>query len=671
MSRYPPPTDYRGFRERSRSPPRFSDRRGSTTSLFPLRAADAPRGPRQFDGPPPPSRLSIPGGPGLETGPGQRPGFQSLRDAPPLGSLGSADRERPFRGRDFDRPPRALTPRDRSPPRAFKDPREYPPRELDIPRARRGSRDGPPSAGSTYSDLPPFAPGPGRGGFARGRGRGDLDFRGGRGGRGGGRRDFEDRDRDLFRREKSPPPPRWARDTSREGREPERREERRFVRREDERRPEWFERERDVDRQRRDQLTPRLETRRSDESVASAAPPGPVSQTLQIDPGRLALLEQAGVDLSVRRPSNPQSGPVPRDMRREQPETPSYLDGRAETTANRYAQRGSSPPTQAPPVPAFTLSFMPAASAALNASVAPPAPVTKPLESREVIAPNRVEVKQDDDHGRGAVTAQEAQAQLPPPTSVTRDTLPEVPSAPRALEHDPHSLGSRLHGVKSLENIEAPPAPPVVTRPPQADPFVRPPPSGPRGVSPAVPAQTYSMMPQPAHNTQPPRFGELAAPTGPRATRMSPALASVSPRPPIASPRSDIGGFQGLPGFSRGQTPPPPIPSGPRNRSFSVSPKVTSSTVPVVPTAPRSIRGPPLAPRVVERTPGGAGRGLDRFSAQPTVQPPWAPPTAPKSLQWNQWRRLGQPPYGDKVVPAKRDFSGEEKQQQPGSGPTV
>ena len=41
--------------------------------------------------------------------------------------------------------------------------------------------------------------------------------------------------------------------------------------------------------------------------------------------------------------------------------------------------------------------------------------------------------------------------------------------------------------------------------------------------------------------------------------------------------------------------------------------------------------------------------------------PPWAPPTAPRAPQWNQWRRPGIPAFGDKTVPAKRDFAGEEK----------
>ncbi|KAK5710814.1 hypothetical protein LTR15_012791 [Elasticomyces elasticus] len=439
-----------------------------------------------------------------------------------------------------------------------------------------------------------------------------------------------------------------------------------------------------IDRPQRDQLPPpRLESRRSDESIISARPPPPVAQTLQIDPGRLALLEQAGVDLSVRRPSVPQNAPPPREQpgRREQPETPSYLNGRAETTANRYAQRGSSPPTQAPPVPAFTLSFAPSAPTPAVANTAPLPSIARPVEKKEDavstadqrIQPSSLQVTETPVVSYNAPS--DAARQHPTPATATapqtqpRDTLQEAPKAPRLTE-DATDAGTagRLHGVRSMDNVQGNGLPLATQRPEQADTFAKPLPAGPRAASPAMSAPSYPIIIQPpVQAAQPPRFGELAAPTGPRATRMSPALASVSPRPPFASPRSDVGGFHGMVGPPRGQTPPPMAPSGPRNRSFSVSPKVTSSTVP---TAPRGIRAPPLAPRAADRAPGGLGRGNDRFGAQLGAQPSWAPPTAPKSLQWNQWRRpgpAGPAPFGDKIVPAKRDFLGEEKgRPQPG-----
>ncbi|KYG41539.1 hypothetical protein M433DRAFT_137963 [Acidomyces richmondensis BFW] len=119
MSRYQA-SDYRASRDRSRSPSRFAEsRRPSVASIYdsrapppPRNASDAARG----------LRPSISGGSG--GGFGARQGYSSLRDAPPLGS---ADRGRPFRDRDYDRRDRIPSPRERSPPRGFKDGRDYPP----------------------------------------------------------------------------------------------------------------------------------------------------------------------------------------------------------------------------------------------------------------------------------------------------------------------------------------------------------------------------------------------------------------------------------------------------------------------------------------------------------------------------------------------------------------
>ncbi|KAK5119943.1 hypothetical protein LTR85_007019 [Meristemomyces frigidus] len=675
MSRYPPP-DYRGSRDRSRSPPRFADRRPSAASIFdsrapgpPRNASDAPRGPRsqQFDAQRPPFAGGGPGpAPGPGPGVGTRPGYASLRDAPPLGS---SERGRPFREREYDRRDRVPSPRERSPPpRNFKDPRDFPPRDLDISRARRGSRDGPPSAGSNLSENPPFAAAPFRGAFGRGRGRGDLgSFRGNR----GGRRDFDERE--VFRRERSPPPPqRWSRDLSREGREPERRDERRppFERREDDRRPEWVDREREVERPRRDQPPPRHEARPPNDLTAGGpqtpsapqAPPAP-----QIDPGRLALLEQAGADVSIRRPSASQNAPPPRDARRDLPETPSYLNGRAETMANRYNQRGSSPPTQAAPaVPAFgTLSFAPPAPQAHGVSNAQNLHAPKvPHEGRSAslsvqklpTEPPTISVNDRAEPPADAPTA--LKAPPPAPKAEFTEVPPSAPKAQREVDVEAaDAFGARLHGVRSLENVNVQGPPTGAYGAQRANSFTRPFPAGPTPLPSAQPAPTLPTLIQPVSpNTQTTRFGEFAAPTGPRATRMSPAQASVSPRPPFASPRSDVGLISGFAGFPRGQTP-PSAPSGPRNRSYSVSPKVTSSTVP---TAPKGSRAPPIAPRAAERGMPVPGRVPDRLAAPP----PWAPPSAPRGSQWHQWRRPSVPAYSEKTIPAKRDFAGEKKEQQ-------
>ena len=668
--RYPPP-EFRGPRDRSRSPPRFDRRQSAASINFDRRAgppgSDAPRGPRsQLDGPARPPAVG-----GVGSSGNVRPAFNSLRDAPPLGS---GERGRPFRERERDwerdRRERIPSPRERSPSRPFKDARDFPPRDLDVGRARRGSRDGPPSAGSNFSDNPAFAPAPSRGGyFPRGRGRGEFSYRGGR----GGRPPLDDRD--LFRRERSPPPPRWdSRDLPREEREPERRE--RFDRREDERRPsDWMdrdrEREREAERFRREGPPPRLESRASADSLASANAPYQSAQAPPINPARLALIEGSGNDAAARRASIQSDSPSVRDARRDQPDS-SYMNGRAETTANRYASRGSSSPTQAPPVPVFTLSSAlsaPAQSQPPPATSQPTLSTQKPEEaiqvSEDTSMPDASPTKQErngqdqkPDPPAEAPTAPKA----PPPAPRAQLISPPVaaPRAPRAYENETSvPAGSRLQGVRSLENIGGPTAPPA--------------PGLGRPDAPLAPPRSASITTSPRHQSSLPTLvqpkspraprNDLVAPTAPRAARMSPAQASVSPRPPLASPRSDAGAFGGQAGTFQAQTPPPSAPSGPRNRSFSVSPKVEPSAIP---TAPKAERAPPTAPRSLERGPAPPARPNDRLGAPP----PWGPPSAPRGgAPWNQWRKPGPPSQSDKVVPAKRDVLGEEKPRNTDAAP--
>nr|POE76150.1 hypothetical protein CFP56_59630 [Quercus suber] len=638
-SRYPP-SDYRPPRDRSRSPPRF-DRRASSANVFenrppppPRITSDAPRGPRsQFDA----SRAPPGAGPSPTT-PASRPAFSSLRDAPPLGS---SDRARPFRERDDYRRDRPPSPRERSPARPFKNSRDYPPRDIDVGRPRRGSRDGPLSAGATYPDSSSFAPGSfgGRGGF-NGRGRGRVEFEAGRGR--GVRRNLDDRD--LFRRDRSPPP-RWGRDLSRDGREPERRDDRRFERRDDDRRPEWAERDRETtDRGRRDQPPLRPEPRQLNGSPHSATGSHAGSQAPPIDPGRLALIEGSSADVAARRQSVPQNAAPP--PRREVPETPSYLNGRADATANRYNQRGSSPPTQAPPVPAFTLSFAPtgpaAASSTSNTSSSKPPRPKSAGPSDDVPVHEHTRVEKRVEPPVDAPVAPKAQARAPlAPKAQLAEPPPSAPRAPRALEVEPApGPHGRLQGVRSMESLAGSRAPPSGPSFPRAS---MPPRSSSTAQAVAVSTSSLATLTQPVSpNVQ--QVREFSAPTGPRATRISPAPASVSPRPAFASPRSEAASFQ------RNQTPPPP--SGPRRRSISVSPKVPASSVP---TAPKADRIPPTAPRGGPMT---SARATDR----PGGPQSWAVPSAPRNLQWNQWKRPLPPE--SKLVPAKRDSAGEEKDRQ-------
>lgn len=104
-------------------------------------------------------------------------------------------------------------------------------------------------------------------------------------------------------------------------------------------------------------------------------------------------------------------------------------------------------------------------------------------------------------------------------------------------------------------------------------------------------------------------------------------------------------------------TPPPAAPSGPRNaHTFSTSPVMQN---PNIPTAPKAIRGPPMAPRAsVDR-----GQPLHRPMDRNGLAPSRVPPGAPRAPAWNQWIRPGAPQYREPTVPAKRDLNGDEKGQ--------
>ena len=638
MSRYPPP-EYRGPppRDRSRSPSRFPDRRPSAATIFdnrpgppPRAGSDAPRGPRsQFDGPRP-----APIG-RLESASGPRPQYTSLRDAPPLGS---GERGRPYRERDYDRRDR---PPSRSPVRGMKDARDFAPRDVDIAR-RRESRDGPLSTASTYSDAQPPPSTQFRGGFGRGRGRGDFPFRGGRGGRG------NVDDRELFRRDRAErSPPRWdPRDRSRDEREPEPRDDRRFGRGEDERRPsDWSDRERDrdIDRFRRDQPAPRPDGRISNESIGSATTKFQSSHAPIINPERLALIEASGADPAVRRPSLHLEQPPVREVRREPPETPAYLNGRAETAAKRYEARDSSPPTQAPAVPAFSF-LPPSAKSALSV----PIPQARQPQEQKPVSPAENIQQPESRFAEPSKPAPPVHAPVAPKAQLGSPP-PAAPRAPRAHDADDVFIStSRLQGSRSLEGLSTRDVTASGLAGSRLD--VNTAPTRPLSHSPMA-SSSLPMLIQPVSPRQPSRISDFGPPTGPRASRVSPRLMSVSPRPPFTSPRSDAGIIPGAPSGPRVQTPPPSAPSGPRSQAFSVSPKTA-------PTAPKAIRAPPLAPRGPDRgTAAAPARPFDK----PNTAQMWTAPSAPRNQQWNQWRAPGAPGPDARSVPAKRDFAGEEK----------
>ncbi|KAI9873239.1 MAG: hypothetical protein M1830_000673, partial [Pleopsidium flavum] len=275
---------------------------------------------------------------------------RNLRDDSPFRR--ENDREWPRRDRDFDsRPSPPPRTRSRSPPsRAFRDSRDLQSRDLDLGGVRRDSRDAPLSATSTTSDPAISTSGAfSRSGF-RGRGRGDWDFRG------RGRGTFLD-DRDGFRARSRSQDRRWDEDPRDDrGRErgADRRDDRRLEPRDEDRNSVRMDKEREVERWKRDQAPSRVESRNpSGSSTTSSMPLAPsAGNSHPASADRPALKETLPGFVPDRRASSAILPSGSRDVRRDG-DKPDYFSSRAEASRERYGPRASSPPPQAPQVPAF------------------------------------------------------------------------------------------------------------------------------------------------------------------------------------------------------------------------------------------------------------------------------------------------------------------------------
>ncbi|KAF2854458.1 hypothetical protein T440DRAFT_486987 [Plenodomus tracheiphilus IPT5] len=420
---------------RDRSPP-YRDRRPSTfsngyapragdsvrpnseASGFPPRdiprgpksVVDAPRGPAT--GPPTPLRTAPP----LSSGP-----------APPLHNSHNSWRADRDRDRDFDRRERRPTPPRRSPIRDTRDPRDqrdFLPRDLDVNRARRNSRDGPPSAGSTYSDAPPISAGSSYRGGSISRGRGGFAGRG---------RNFHSDDRDRHHDPRDRPPDRAYRPRSRTP--PGRRE--RDVRD-----------ERDFDRRDRDdrRFIPReydsyigpagaakpglraLDTHRgpgpSDSRHIPGTPTGPTPHSSHHASPSDRLGSQ--VDSYSRRSSLAIDPLSAKEPRREPGKDEALLASRAEASRERYAPRASSPPAS---IPAFGGSNVWRAPVPETKASAPAVAQPKPIQSTPTPA-----------------------APAPIPTPVT--IAPVVPTPAKAVVSTPASKAAIAPTEYQIDHLE-------------------------------------------------------------------------------------------------------------------------------------------------------------------------------------------------------------------------
>lgn len=329
---YTPANDTRYRRDRS-PPPRTTDR------------YEVPRGPRAFESTRGPGQF-VPRGRGGFAGRGdyrnergdyrsefrERDLIRDNRDSSPPG--------RSWRDRDFrDRRP---SPPGRAGPGAFRDFRDAAPREADIGRGRRDSRDatfaGPPQF-TNFRDNAPL--GRGRAGFTRGRGRGDWE------GRGRGREFPEERE--TFRqRSRSPRDDHWARNSPRDNREFDRRDEYRPVPREV---TERLEREPQQDRFRREPFPPGNESRRTSAPSTRPTTPGVAPSTHPFAVARQLQDQDRHVN-NLRRVSTLNNVPPHVREIRQENFKPDLLASRVEASRGRYASEASSP-VHAPQVPAF------------------------------------------------------------------------------------------------------------------------------------------------------------------------------------------------------------------------------------------------------------------------------------------------------------------------------
>lgn len=648
-SRFPPPNpgDQR-YAPRDRSPPRFAERRASTQHGGSLGSRAPDPGFRNLadNGPPHLNRdlpREPPRGPkGFLDGPrggGHPPGGPRGRGFAGRGDFRDRDRERerdfresrdvrddapfrrendrdwPRRDRDFEaresRPSPPTGARSRTPPgRGFRDLRDGQPGDLDLSRIRRDSRDAPLSATSTASD-PPISTGGGftRGGF-RGRGRGDWDFRG------RGRGTFLD-GRESYRARSGSQDRRWDRE-SRDDRERERvadrRDDRRADLRDDERKPpDRLERERDAERWKREQGVNRVESRNpSGSSTAPSTPLAPSAGNLHLSgTDRSALKDGFLGPVSDRRASTALvSSATNRDVRRDI-ERSDYFASRAEASRERYGPRASSPPPQAPQVPAFgsvTNRPMPGAGFGTNVWRAPKE--ERPAQGSTV--------------PKAVPTGPKAQATLQAPTGPRADHSGDRRQGFEFKDPATHGTNNpRFKDTHHPSRTESTPAMNSATA--QVADINNNPPWAPRGLD---------------HHAPPPV-----------PLRATPSAAQPTSRPaPSSSPQPSI-----RPGYT---TPVRAVtPSGPPGSASVVTPNGPM-------TSPRPLStNIPTGPR--------AGRTLPPSRPQPQSRPT-APSAllAQGSPKAHQWVRSAPPKYPKmpsimNTVPAKRDRAGDEKDWMP------
>ena len=366
---------------------------------------------------------------------------------------------------------------------------------------------------------------------------------------------------------------------------------------------------------------------------------------------RSSQLDASKDDVATRRFSASTPAPGSKESRRDPlPPQADLLAGRAESSTAKYGSRTSSPPPPGPQVPAFgSFSVKPSIYSGPTSNVWKAPAEIRPNNPPARVAAAPVVPIAPISIPKAVPTAPKAQLNPPPPAAPRSFRGLEVGQQPPF----PESIGDRVPAAPKSWNAGS--AQPSVPTAPWAlrgeersqNPFTQPPSRDGRSLSVSHQSSAPTVPVSPRLSQTPARPLDLGP--SPAGSLHSQTTASESGARDSRYPRTDTATI-------RSGTPPPTAPSGPRRtHSFSTSPVLRS---PNIPTAPKAIRGPPVAPRAVaDRGTSSSNRPLERSQ----VAPSRAPPNAPRAPAWNQWIRPGAPIYREPSIPAKRDSNGEEK----------
>ncbi|TKA66435.1 hypothetical protein B0A49_09929 [Cryomyces minteri] len=357
----------------------------------------------------------------------------------------------------------------------------------------------------------------------------------------------------------------------------------------------------------------------------------------------------------VKKPPVTAQATAIKESRREA-DKPNLYAGRLEATRERYAPRPSSPPPQAPQVPAF--GSAPSYNGPTSNVWKAPAE-HKPLQSNATlpIGPTSNAWKsaaEDRLVGQSSSTTLSASqpspyAPKPPPVAPKAQLLSAAPTGPKASRFLDRPFPTEARDSTSFKTNDT--ATRDMLRFPRSTTPVKPP------TEVAIDSQRFPSARQELKYTPPTQ--PRAVPTGPQA----------GSRPSSSSSQFYGNALLHNVGQARASSPPVSAPAGPRMPNISnISPQSLGANIP---TGPKGARATPIAPRPLDRGPPVAPRirggpdSIANANRAPVVAPAQSGLSIPpRASAWNQWIRPGAPSYRDSIIPVKRDSTGQDKERQ-------